>query len=94
MPFSCASLPGKGIHYATKLLRTYLAEDSENTQFCYKFDIKKFYANIDHEILKKLLAKKIRDKKLLRLLAKIIDSKNTVDLNDLILTSEEREIYS
>jgi len=37
-------------------------------------DIKKFYPNIDHEILKQLLRKKIKDNDLLWLMDEIIDS--------------------
>lgn len=57
-------------------------------------DIKKFYASIDHEILKKLLRKKIKDKKVLRLLYLIIDSKNKVTITGLGLTEEEKELYN
>ena len=49
-------------------------KDKENTQYCLKIDIRKFYPNIDREILKNLLRKKFRDEKLLKLFDKIIDS--------------------
>jgi len=39
-----------------------------------KLDIKKFYPNVDHEILKQLLRRKIKDSDLLWLLDEIIDS--------------------
>lgn len=71
--FSCASIPSKGIHYALKLLDKYM-KDVEGTKYCLKIDIKKFFPNIDHEILKKLLRKKFKDKDLLWLLDEIIDS--------------------
>jgi hypothetical protein len=71
--FSCASIPGKGIHYALNLLNKYM-KDVEGTKYCLKIDIKKFFPNIDHEILKKLLRKKFKDKDLLWLLDEIIDS--------------------
>jgi len=71
--FSCASIPKKGIHYALKLLNNYM-QDEENTCYCLKFDIKKFFPNIDHAILKKLLRKKFKDPDLLQLLDEIIDS--------------------
>ncbi|WP_234111753.1 RNA-directed DNA polymerase, partial [Chryseobacterium sp. R2A-55] len=42
--------------------------------YCLKLDIKKFYPNIDHDILKALLRKKFKDADLLWLLDEIIDS--------------------
>lgn len=71
--FSCASIPNKGIHHALKLLDNYM-EDEEGTAYCLKIDIKKFFPNIDHEILKQLLRKKFKDGDLLWLLDEIIDS--------------------
>lgn len=71
--FSCASISGKGIHYAFKLLDKYM-KDEEGTKYCLKIDIKKFFPSIDQEILKQLLRKKFKDKDLLWLLDEIIDS--------------------
>jgi RNA-directed DNA polymerase len=71
--FSCASIPGKGIHYALNLLNKYMM-DKNDTTYCLKIDIKKFFPNIDHGILKKLLRKKFKDPNLLWLLDEIIDS--------------------
>lgn len=71
--FSCASIPNRGIHHGLKLMDKYM-EDVENTKYCLKIDIKKFFDNIDHKILKLLLRKKIKDKDLLWLLDEIIDS--------------------
>lgn len=49
-------------------------KNKNDTQYCLKLDIKKFYPSINHRILKKLLRKKFKDKKLLSLLDMIIDS--------------------
>lgn len=70
---TCASIKGRGISKAQDLLHEYL-EDTEGTAYCLKVDVSKFYPSIDHEILKSLLQKKFKDKKLLNLLFKIIDS--------------------
>ncbi len=68
-----SSLKGRGIHKG--LLRLHKAmKDKENTQYCLKFDIKKFYPSINHRILKQIIRKKIKDKDLLWLLDSIIDS--------------------
>lgn len=69
--YSC--IKGKGIHAAVNRMKHYL-KDVSGTQFCLKLDIKKFYPNIDHQILKQLLRKKIKDQDLLWLLDEIIDS--------------------
>ena len=49
-------------------------KDRDNTTYCLKFDIKKFYPSIDHDILKQLVRRKIKDNDLLWLLDEIIDS--------------------
>ncbi len=49
-------------------------KDRFNTEYCLKIDISKFYPNINHEMLKKLLKKKFKDKDLLEILFKIVDS--------------------
>ena len=69
--YSC--IKGRGIHAAARSLKGAL-KDKENTRHCLKLDVKKFYPNVDHEILKQLLRKKIKDKDLLWLLDGIIDS--------------------
>ncbi|MGB4775720.1 MAG: reverse transcriptase domain-containing protein [Daejeonella sp.] len=69
--YSC--IKGKGIHAAAKALRDAL-NDVANTEYCLKLDLKKFYPNIDHAILKQLLRRKIKDTDLLWLLDGIIDS--------------------
>jgi hypothetical protein len=49
-------------------------KDVEGTKYCLKVDVSKFYPSIDHEMLKKPLTKKFKDKQLLPLLFKIVDS--------------------
>lgn len=70
---TCASIPNRGISGAMKWMFKYL-EDVPGTQYALKIDVSKFYPSINHEILKTLLKRKFKDKKLLRLLFKIIDS--------------------
>lgn len=67
---TCASVKNRGIHKASYLTTKYLY----NIDYCLKVDIKKYYPNVNHKILKQLLRKKFKDEKLLRLLDKIIDS--------------------
>lgn len=70
---TCASVKGRGIKEASRLTRKFM-KDKENTKYCLKIDVSKFYPNINHEILKKMLRKKFKDDKLLRLFDEIIDS--------------------
>ncbi len=70
--YSC--IKGKGIHGAFKDLKYCLHNDKENTTYCLKLDIKKFYPSINHNVLKNIIRKKIKDNDLLWLLDEIIDS--------------------
>jgi len=69
--YSC--IKGKGIHAAANGVKLAL-KDVENTRFCLKLDVKKFYPSVDRDILKQLLRRKIKDNDLLWLLDEIIDS--------------------
>ncbi|MFA7285986.1 MAG: reverse transcriptase/maturase family protein [Candidatus Paceibacterota bacterium] len=71
---------GRGTHKGLHKFRSYILKVSKNkTKACFvlKCDIKKFFANIDHRILKEILIRKIQDKTLLNLLDNIIDSFHT-----------------
>lgn len=77
----------KGTHKAIERFELYNRKVSKNhTKQCYilKCDIRKFFASIDHEILKTTLANHIQDKDILNLISKIIDSFHTS--NELSLT--------
>ena len=69
--YSC--IKGRGIHATMNSTKKSL-KDVENTTYCLKIDIRKYYPSINHEILKKLLRKKIKCKDTLNLLYEIIDS--------------------
>ncbi len=76
--FSCRL--EKGTHKAINRFRSLAYKVSKNnTKTCWilKCDIKKFFANIDHDILKDILEKHIDDKDTLWLFAQIIDSFDT-----------------
>lgn len=77
--YSC--IKNKGIHAAFKAIRAAL-RDEAGTRYCLKLDIKKFYPNIDHAILKKLLRRKFKDRDLLWLLDEIIDSAEGVPIGN------------
>lgn len=70
--YSC--IKGRGIHATARQVKFALCNEPENTRYCLKIDIKKFYPSIDHAILKEIVRKKIKDVRLLFLLDEIIDS--------------------
>lgn len=69
--YSC--IKGKGVHKASLKVEQYL-RDVKGTTYCLKIDIRKFYPNVDHTVLKSLLRRKIKDIEVLELLDGIIDS--------------------
>ena len=69
--YSC--IKGRGIHAAARAVKEALKDES-GTRYCLKLDVRKFYPNIDHDVLKQLLRRKIKDNDLLWLLDEIIDS--------------------
>jgi retron-type reverse transcriptase len=77
--FSC--IKKRGIHGAMRKVKIAL-RDVENTQYCLKIDIRKFYPNIDHDILKQIVRKKIKCTDTLWLLDQIIDSADGVPIGN------------
>ena len=63
-------------------IRKALDTDEAGTTYCLKLDIKKFYASIDHDILKQLLRRKFKDQDLLWLLDEIIHSAEGVPIGN------------
>lgn len=78
--YSC--IKNRGIHLAAKKVRRALKEDPDGTRYCLKIDIRKFYPSIDHEILKGIIRRKIKDNDLLWLLDEIIDSADGVPIGN------------
>ena len=68
-----SAIPERGVHYGLKRLRCAL-NDKENTKYCLKLDVKKYYQSIPHDMLKKSLRKLFKDPDLLWLLDITIDS--------------------
>lgn len=78
-----ATRVGKGTSYGIRLIRKYLNEMKKNYNNFYilKIDISKYFYSIDHEILKNMINKKIKDKKTINALNSIIDSTNEDYIN-------------
>jgi len=68
---------GKGTHKAVKTLEAMARKVSKNhTSPCYvlKCDIRKFFDNVDYEILLKIISRRIKDEKGMALLREILES--------------------
>lgn len=60
----------KGIHAGSKKTMEFVRRN----KYCLKCDISKFYPNMDHGVLYKIICRKIKDKEVLALMKEIIDS--------------------
>jgi len=69
-----SSIGNRGIHLLLKRMGKNIKDDKEGTMYCLKMDVRKFYPNINHNILKILLRKKFKDEDVLWLMDTIIDS--------------------
>lgn len=81
--YSCRR--GKGTHRAINRFRSYARQVSINhtrTSWVLKCDVRKFFANIDHEILLNILSRYIKDKNTAWLLSEIIRSFHTENRSD------------
>lgn len=79
--YSCVKK--RGIHGCAKTLKRDL-KDIEGTKYCLKLDIKKFYPNIDHDVLKHIIRRKIKCVRTLRLLDEVIDSAPGVPIGNYV----------
>lgn len=70
-----AGIRKRGIHKGVMRMKKFLAEyPADKPIYILKMDVRKYYQNIDHDILKGLIRRKIKDKRTLELFDKIIDS--------------------
>ena len=89
-----ATREGKGTHYGIKLLKKYLNELKNEEFYILKFDISKYFFNIDHDIVKNIIRTKIKDKDILNIIDKIIDSTDSSYVNKDINTLRNNYIKS
>ncbi len=72
-----ASLKGKGIDFSLNRLKVHLFRHYKkygNKGYIFQYDFSKYFDNVNHEILMKLLAKDIPDKDILAMVKNDIDS--------------------
>lgn len=79
-----ACIKGRGMHTLLAKLRKDLREDPEGTAYCLKLDVRKFYPSIDHERLKWVVRRKIKDPEVLALLDGIIESAEGLPIGNYI----------
>lgn len=87
---SFACVPGKGLHYGVKRLKMMLRRYPEYRYF-WKIDYKKYYQSIPHDVLKKNLERKFKDKKFIRLMEITILNYDSGQEIIEILTDEHRK---
>lgn len=78
--YSC--IKNRGIHKCAKDVKKTLKQDPDGTRYCLKIDVRKFYPSINHDLLKQIVRRKIKDKRLLALLDEIIDSADGVPIGN------------
>lgn len=61
--YCCASIKNRGIHYGKKYVEKILRNDKKNTKYVLKLDVKKYYPNVDKELLKEKFTKILKDTK-------------------------------
>ncbi len=72
--YCCASIEGRGGSYGMRAVKRWLKEDSKQTKYCLVIDIKKFYPNIDQDLLLQKFHKILKDQKTLDLIEVIVRS--------------------
>lgn len=84
---NCATRSGKGTHAALNLFKKYynIMKNKGREFYVLKFDVSKYFYSIDHNIVKKIIRNRIKDKDAIDILNKIIDSTNLNYINEEIL---------
>lgn len=78
-----SSIPGRGIHDGVRRIKKALI-DTENTKYCLKLDVRKFYKSIDHDVLKSIINRKVKCTDTLWLIHEIIDSAEGVPIGNYV----------
>jgi RNA-directed DNA polymerase len=63
-----ASIKNRGMHDLMKYIRRDMHDDPENTRYCYKFDISKFYESVQQDFVKFCVRRVFKDQKLIAML--------------------------
>lgn len=88
-----ATREGRGSGYAfDKLIKYFNSFNLEEEVYVLKVDISKYFYNIDHDLLMKMVERKIKDKKALKIIRDIIDTTNMEYVNKDINNLRYKEI--
>lgn len=87
-----ATRKNKGTSYGIKLLKQYLNQLKDKEFYILKFDIKKYFYHLDHDILKQLVRRKIKDYEVLEIIDTIIDSTDEPYVNETINQLKQHEL--
>ncbi len=79
---SYACREGKGSHAALRRLQHFIRYQTDKPLYALHIDISKYYASVNHAVLKRLLQKKINDQLLLQVLETVIDYYQSGDEHD------------
>jgi len=80
---SCANRIGKGNLFALKrfdLFKRKVTNNLKSEAFCFKADIKHYFKEVNHEILIEILARKIKDEKVIWLINQILENCTSTSL--------------
>lgn len=78
--YSC--IKNRGINKCRQDVEYDLRHYPNQTIYCLKLDVKKCYPSLNHDVLKSIIRKKIKDKFLLKILDEIIDSAEGVPIGN------------
>ena len=75
--YSCASVPGKGCLFGKKTIQKWITKLKRQHPgrkiYVLKLDIRKFFENVNRDVLLELLSRNIKDSRFMDLLATIVD---------------------
>lgn len=63
-----ASIKNRGMHDLMSYIRRDMEQDPKGTQYCYKFDISKFYESVNQDFIMYCIRRVFKDKKLISML--------------------------
>ncbi len=67
-----ASIKGRGMHDLKAYIERDMRDNPEQTRYCYKFDISKFYESVDQRMLIDCVRRVFKDAKLIAILERFI----------------------
>lgn len=87
-----ATRKNKGTHIGIEKLKQYLKKHIKEDLYILKFDVTKYFFNLDHDIIKQIIRSKIKDKDAINILDRIIDSTDCEYINRQIENIKAKEI--